>query len=132
MPGLPLCDGQCDFDLLIVACLLQVEADSEEALNGIVDKLAVIAREGRNKQYCNGHAIYSRKTKQSLLQKLKDRGSTGGPQVLILGAGRMCEPAVKYLSDGQFITPRNLQQPVHVRVGVVVASLYLSDAEKVT
>ncbi|KAH9540925.1 hypothetical protein CY35_14G031500 [Sphagnum magellanicum] len=110
---------------------LQVEADSEEALNGIVNKLAVIAREGRNKQYWNGHAIYSRKTKQSLLQKLKDRGSTGGPQVLILGAGRMCEPAVKYLSDGQFITPRNLQQPVHVRVGVVVASLYLSDAEKV-
>jgi alpha-aminoadipic semialdehyde synthase len=109
-----------------------VEADSEEALNGIVHKLAVIAREGRNKQYCNGHAIYSRKTKQSLQQKLKDRGSTGGPQVLILGAGRMCEPAVKYLSDGQFITPRNLQQPVHVRVGVVVASLYLSDAEKVT
>lgn len=132
MPGLPLCDGQCDFDLLIVACLLQVEADSEEALNGIVNKLAVIAREGRNKQYWNGHAIYSRKTKQSLLQKLKDRGSTGGPQVLILGAGRMCEPAVKYLSDGQFITPRNLQQPVHVQVGVVVASLYLSDAEKVT
>jgi alpha-aminoadipic semialdehyde synthase len=66
---------------------------------------------------------------------LKERGSEGHhPEVLILGAGRMCEPAVKYLSDGQFIT-RRLGNPhrhtIHVPVDVVLASLFLEDAEKV-
>jgi hypothetical protein len=74
-------------------------------------------------------------SKQSLQQKLKERGSEGcHPEVLILGAGRMCEPAVKYLSDGQFIT-RRLGNPhrhtIHVPVDVVLASLFLEDAEKV-
>jgi len=77
----------------------------------------------------------SRMSKQSLQKKLKERGSEGHhPEVLILGAGRMCEPAVKYLSDGQFIT-RRLGNPhrhtIHVPVDVVLASLFLEDAEKV-
>jgi len=77
----------------------------------------------------------SRMSKQSLQQKLKERGCEGHhPEVLILGAGRMCEPAVKYLSDGQFIT-RQLENPhrhtIHVPVDVVLASLFLEDAEKV-
>jgi hypothetical protein len=74
-------------------------------------------------------------SKQSLQQKLKERGCEGHhPEVLILGAGRMCEPAVKYLSDGQFITwqPGNPHRhTIHVPVDVVLASLFLEDAEKV-
>lgn len=59
----------------------------------------------------------------------------GGSQVLILGAGRMCEPAVKYLTS----TGRQLRakKDSHVddgsideRVSVVVASLFIEDAQK--
>lgn len=53
--------------------------------------------------------------------------------VLILGAGRMCEPAVTYLAfHGTDRLPSGGKEMGDAKLQVVVASLYLHDAQKVT
>lgn len=78
----------------------------------------------------------SQKTTESDIQlQVEEMAPEGGFQVLILGAGRMCEPAVKYLaSTGRQFGARKsscVDGPVDERVWVVVASLFLEDAQKV-
>ena len=62
--------------------------------------------------------------------------SKGGYQVLIIGAGRMCEPAVRYLTSTgrQFRAKKGSRVDdgsTDERVSMVVASLYIEDAQKV-
>lgn len=109
-------------------------AESKEALNAIVDKLATIAVQGSN---CR-HSKMERCRDGSETQEEDSSAaasSKGGYQVLILGAGRMCEPAVKYLTSTgrQFRAKKGSHFDdglIDERVSVVVASLYIEDALK--
>lgn len=98
-------------------------------MNSIVEKLARIAARSSPEDI-------SQKTTESDIQlQVEEMAPEGGFQVLILGAGRMCEPAVKYLaSTGRQFGARKsswVDGPVDERVWVVVASLFLEDAQKV-
>lgn len=59
------------------------------------------------------------------------------PAVLILGAGRVCRPAAEFLASGGSISCSNsfkTCQDINVEIEgfqVIVASLYLKDAEEV-
>lgn len=106
-------------------------AESKEALSGIVDKLAKIAVQGSSTR----QSRMERREDGSEGQK-EDAASEGGYQVLILGAGRMCEPAVRYLTSTgrQFRAKRGSRVDdgsSDERISVVVASLYIEDAQKV-
>lgn len=108
-------------------CSAKVTAESKEALNGIVDKLAKIAIQGSN---CR-HSKMERSRDGSEMEEEE----AGGYQVLILGAGRMCEPAVKYLTspERQFRAKKGARvddDSIDERISVVVASLYIEDAQK--
>lgn len=95
---------------------LEVMAHSEETLSNILDLLASIAH--RSEQ---GKALLKaeRNIENSFLMRdaATEQGQNSG-RVLIIGAGRMCEPAVNYLA--------------HQGLGVTVASLFLEDAVKAT
>lgn len=89
---------------------LEVMAHSEETLSNIVDLLASVAgRSEQVKALQNGE--------KSISSAATESGQKSG-SVLILGAGRMCEPAVNYLA--------------HRDLRVTVASLFLEDAVKAT
>jgi hypothetical protein len=93
-----------------------------------VEKLAKIAARSSPEDI-------SQKTTESDIQvQVEEMAPEGGFQVLILGAGRMCEPAVKYLaSTGRQFGARKsswVDGPVDERVWVVVASLFLENAQK--
>ena len=107
----------------------QVTAESKEALNGIVDKLAKIAVQGSSTRQSRKEI---RMEDGSETQQGED-ASRGGSRVLILGAGRMCEPAVRYLTSTgqQFRAKRGSHGSTDGGVSVVVASLYIEDAQKV-
>ncbi|KAL3698775.1 hypothetical protein R1sor_012851 [Riccia sorocarpa] len=115
---------------------LEVEADSEKILDSIVDSLAEIASHGESSS--NKNFIRARSPEISsylALKRLRLMGSNkqDGSQVLILGAGRMCEPAVKYLaSEGKVLPPDDSTSQDCLNVHVIVASLFLRDAQKVT
>jgi alpha-aminoadipic semialdehyde synthase len=71
----------------------------------------------------------------SEVQQEEAASMEGGYQVLILGAGRMCEPAVNYLTSTGRQCRAKKGSPVDdgsidERVSVVVASLYIEDAQK--
>ncbi|KAI5084069.1 hypothetical protein GOP47_0000238 [Adiantum capillus-veneris] len=103
---------------------LEVMAHSEEALSNIVDQLASIAhRSEQGKDLLNGMSSVNGSFVENIHSKSDsstDSTSHGqiGNGVLIIGAGRMCEPAVNYLA--------------YRGIGVTVASLYLEDAVKAT
>ncbi|MCO5605370.1 hypothetical protein L7F22_059553 [Adiantum nelumboides] len=102
---------------------LEVMTGSKQTLSTIVDQLASIAhRSKQGKGLMNG-----KNTANGSLSKIQSKSDstrecTSNKQIenslLIIGAGRMCEPAVNYLAYHGF--------------RVVVASLYLEDAVKAT
>ncbi|MCO5561188.1 hypothetical protein L7F22_014809 [Adiantum nelumboides] len=102
---------------------LEVMAGSEQALSSIVDQLASTAhRSEQGKGSMNGMNTANGSFSEN---RSKNDGATQSSsheqtenRVLIIGAGRMCEPAVNYLA--------------YQGIGVVVASLYLEDAVKAT
>lgn len=107
---------------------LEVTAESKEALNSIVEKLAKIAVQGSNCRH--------RKMERSNYGSEEESASKGRYEVLILGAGRMCEPAVKYLTSTELQFRAKRGSPIdngtsRERVSVAVASLYIEDAQKV-
>lgn len=98
---------------------LEVIAQSEKALSNIVDQLALIAhRSDQGKgSLMNGLSLASGSVSDAAMESTShyDQAETS---VLIIGAGRMCEPAVNYLA--------------YHGIGVTVASLFLEDAVKAT
>jgi alpha-aminoadipic semialdehyde synthase len=108
---------------------LEVTAESKDALNAIVDKLAKIAVEGSS---CR----HSKMERNGEVSEEDEVSSEGVYKVLILGAGRMCEPAVNYLTSTERQFQAKKGSPgenglICGRVSVVVASLYIEDAQKV-
>ncbi|KAL2645399.1 hypothetical protein R1flu_012986 [Riccia fluitans] len=115
---------------------LEVEADSEKILDQIVDSLAAIA--SHEESSSNKNCIRARSPERSVYLaskslRIMNSNSEDVSKVLILGAGRMCEPAVKYLaSQGNVFPPDDSPAQDGLNVHVIVASLFLRDAQKVT
>eukprot|EP00249_Psilotum_nudum_P019538 c27304_g1_i1 orf=257-3433(+) len=130
---------------------LEVTANSEEELAHILDLLAAVAsHSGKGSgEIKTSLSKPSEKSSFSSLEKTsiditafktkEDFSHHGILHVLILGAGRMCEPAVKYLACNAFDLDqsmiRNSLKPVeeaqHDRnVWITVASLFIQDAQK--
>ncbi|MCO5591337.1 hypothetical protein L7F22_045319 [Adiantum nelumboides] len=102
---------------------LEVMTGSKQVLSTIVDQLASIAhRSKQGKGLLNGKNATNGSLSKNQSKSDSTRESTSNKQIenslLIIGAGRMCEPAVNYLAYHGF--------------RVVVASLYLEDAVKAT
>ncbi|KAH7296234.1 hypothetical protein KP509_26G014900 [Ceratopteris richardii] len=100
---------------------LEVMAWSEEALCNIVDQLASVAHRSEQRMTKNNVSNGSISESFQLETDAITKGTSDGQAsngVLIIGAGRMCEPAVNYLS--------------YHGIGVIVASFYMEDAKKAT
>lgn len=119
---------------------MQVGADDRAVLDQIIDSLTSIANPNENNGFLD-----RRKNKISLLvgkvqetETNKDNGIERKTGVLILGAGRVCQPAAELLASiGSNSSPQwyktRLQDDFEELndVHVIVASLYLKDAEEV-
>ncbi|KAJ7522374.1 hypothetical protein O6H91_18G008500 [Diphasiastrum complanatum] len=114
---------------------LEVIADSAEKIDQIVDTLASIAsHENATHKSTGGHADNTNRkgscSKENCEEKVaSDIDGDRAYKVLIMGAGRMCEPAVKYLALGN--TYSDIIKKQDKARCVIVASLFLEDAEKV-
>ena len=121
-------------------CFEQVGADDNVVLHQIIDSLTSIANPSEN----HG-CIYKETNKISLkVGKAMERGNRKElddkekPAVLILGAGRVCQPVAEALATAGSVSSRqlfNMCQEFDFEgqsdVQVIVASLYLKDAEEV-
>ncbi|XP_010247978.1 PREDICTED: alpha-aminoadipic semialdehyde synthase-like [Nelumbo nucifera] len=119
---------------------LEVGADDSSVLDQIIDSLTSIANPSEKSGVSD-----KEKNKFSLrIGKVHDCGpekgddSKNGPAVLILGAGRVCRPAAELLaSTGSSLSWQCFETCVGTYieetedVQVIVASLYLKDAEEV-
>ncbi|KAM0037320.1 putative oxidoreductase [Helianthus debilis subsp. tardiflorus] len=119
---------------------LEVGADNSAVLDKIVDSLTSIAN---TKEEDNGKtnlfAVKVGEVKDSCV-KMGGYGSKKRNTVLILGAGRVCQPAVEFLSSiGNSNSPSEWKKSCkiaaefeeHNYVQVIVASLFLKDAEEI-
>lgn len=123
---------------------IEVTADSQENLSHIVDLLASIANQSQLKH--NGlnekpalHRVIS--VDGISLQKRRDNLEKIVSRILIIGAGRMCEPVVGFLAQHGLKSNQAfsgiLSAPLSCSEGdsavwVTVGSLFLDDAVKVT
>lgn len=128
---------------------LEVMADSQEALSQIVDLLASVAHHSESgniyphekKRFLRESSLQIASSNDGVIQQKSDCNENNLAKVLIIGAGRMCEPAVNYLVyhglclDETFLGEQTA--PVSGSYGgsgvwVTVASLFLEDAVKAT
>ncbi|CAL0306925.1 unnamed protein product [Lupinus luteus] len=119
---------------------LEVGADDRSVLDNIIDSLTSLA----NPTNKNG-LINQDSSKFSLkLGKVQKNGIKMEPDpkkkaaVLVLGAGRVCQPAAEMLSSIQTLSSGQLYKTLleddfedHIDVEVIVGSLYLKDAEQI-
>ncbi|KAL6220857.1 hypothetical protein ACLB2K_008610 [Fragaria x ananassa] len=118
---------------------LEVGADDEEALNKIIDSLTSLANPNENqvlKQEANKISLRVGKVQDGGAKKENDTKKVG---VLIIGAGRVCQPAAEMLasiggmsSEQWYKTCMEGDFEENIDVQVTVASLYLKDAEEIT
>ncbi|PIA43283.1 hypothetical protein AQUCO_02000603v1 [Aquilegia coerulea] len=118
---------------------LEVGANDREVLDQIIDSLTSIANPSEESE------VYNKSTKKLSLKLGKvceNVGENGdsckkGPTILILGAGRVCRPAAEFLasigntSSHQWVKAcfgNDVEEPKDIQV--IVASLYLNDAEE--
>lgn len=117
----------------------QVGADNREILDQIIDSLTSLANHSGNYSPSSGNNLISLKVgmiQESIIKKKSDTKMKRA--VLIIGAGRVCRPAAELLasigstSSGQwFKTCLETDFEDKNGVEVLVASLYLKDAEEV-
>lgn len=120
---------------------LEVSADDSAVLDQIVDSLTSIASRGLHNAFLNEEKntismqigeVYE----SDLVKRNNEKKKT---TVLILGAGRVCRPAAELLASiGSIPSQQRLKTCVEPDfeeqndVQVIVASLYLKDAEEIT
>ncbi|KAM5547089.1 alpha-aminoadipic semialdehyde synthase [Rosa sericea] len=119
---------------------LEVGADDEEVLNKIINSLTSLANPNENqplKQEANKISLRVGKVQDSGDKKENDTKKKVG--VLIIGAGRVCQPAAEMLasiggmsSQQWYKTCMEGDFEEDIDVQVTVASLYLKDAEEIT
>lgn len=120
--------------------LWQVGADDSTVLDKIIDSLTSIANTSEAHEFVNDNTnMVSLKfgtiQNGNIMQGYKTKES----EVLILGAGRVCQPAAELLASiGRTTSPHWLKSCMTSTefdeqncVHVIVASLYLKDAEEV-
>ncbi|KAJ4837985.1 hypothetical protein Tsubulata_043191 [Turnera subulata] len=118
---------------------LEVGADSRTTLDQIIDSLTSLANPDESYGVVNKEANkISLKLGKVQESEIKMNGTKSTASVLIIGAGRVCRPAVEFLSSIGSVSSRELykafpdtdfeEQDV---VQVIVASLYLKDAEEI-
>ncbi|KAI4335142.1 hypothetical protein L6164_013815 [Bauhinia variegata] len=119
---------------------LEVGADDREVLDQIVDSLTSLANPDENHVFLNQDSIKILlklgKSKENGIKKETDPKMKAS--VLILGAGRVCEPAAEMLSSiGKVSSSRRYKNLLEddfeeqIEVEVIVGSLYLKDAEEI-
>ncbi|KAH9306499.1 hypothetical protein KI387_010903, partial [Taxus chinensis] len=120
---------------------IEVSANDKDVLAHIVDTLAAIANPDNERR----KSVIEKELKRSS-SRIKELGNTlqmeetfdEKTSVLIIGAGRVCEPAVEFLvSNGcnvldTPVTSSKTGSEEVKGVQVIVASLYLQDAQKVS
>ncbi|XP_030470421.1 alpha-aminoadipic semialdehyde synthase isoform X1 [Syzygium oleosum] len=118
---------------------LEVGADDREVLDQIIDSLTSLANRSENGPQPDNRTSPTSKTVGTVVNN--GTKSSCGPgnmsSVLILGAGRVCQPAAELLASVGSTSYRQ-RHDLHLKVDseeqghvqVVVASLYLKDAEE--
>lgn len=121
-------------------CFQQVGADDRAVLDHIIDSLTNLANPTENynssNQDLNKISLKLGKVQENGIEKETD--SKKKAAVLILGAGRVCQPAAEMLSSFGRLSSSQwyntlLEDDVEdqIEVEVIVGSLYLKDAEQV-
>ncbi|KAG2717762.1 hypothetical protein I3843_03G190100 [Carya illinoinensis] len=119
---------------------LEVGADDRAVLDQIIDSLTAIANpsdnSGLSNQERNKISLKVGKVQESSIKEGHEIETK--PAVLILGAGRVCQPAAKLLAtNGSFASHQQYEACLennfieHNGVEVIVGSLYLKDAEEI-
>lgn len=119
---------------------LEVGADDRETLDKIIDSLTSIAHLSEDHGLDQGKNIISLEFgKFQENGREKNNVEKKKSVVLILGAGRVCRPAAEFLTSISSLSSRKLLQSCieadfleNNCVEVIVASLYLKDAEEIT
>ncbi|KAK3213308.1 hypothetical protein Dsin_018014 [Dipteronia sinensis] len=117
---------------------VEVGADDRAILDQIIDSLTSLANPNENDGQSNGNRISLKvgKIQESDIKKEPDTKTNSA--VLIIGAGRVCRPAAELIasigstSSGQWLKTcleTDLEEQNGVKV--LVASLYLKDAEEI-
>ena len=118
----------------------QVGADDREVLDQIIDSLTSLAKPTENHVFLNSDSskISLKLGKDHESETKKEFDPKNKAAVLILGAGRVCQPAAEMLSSvGKYSSSQwykiSLQDDFEEQtdVEVIVGSLYLKDAEQV-
>lgn len=121
-------------------CLGQVGADDSAILDKIIDSLTSIANSSENQGFINEdtNKISFKVGKIHKGDLEKEDAMKKKTVVLILGAGRVCRPAAEFLASIGSGTSRQWLKTCipddfeeNNDVQVIVASLYLQDAEEV-
>ncbi|VVA10133.1 PREDICTED: alpha-aminoadipic semialdehyde [Prunus dulcis] len=132
------CDvGQCSNSMSFSE--LEVGADDRAVLDQIIDSLTSLANPNENydlKQEKNKISLRIGKVQES---PMKENGTKRKVGVLIIGAGRVCQPAAEMLASISEMSSQKwckacLEDDFEEKndVQVTVASLYLKDAEEIT
>lgn len=123
----------------IILLFGQVGADDSAVLDQIIDSLTSLANTRENNRVqsngINRISLRVGKVQETSSQKGSDKEGTS--YVLIIGAGRVCRPAAEFLASFGS-TSRQLQKTCletefewENSIQVIVASLYLKEAEEV-
>jgi len=118
-------------------CFQQVGADDKAVLDQIIDSLTSLANPTENNRFSNQSSskisLTLGKVQENGMEKESDPKKKAA--VLILGAGRVCQPAAQMLSSfgcsQWFKTLLEDDFEDQIDVDVILGSLYLKDAEQV-
>ncbi|KAK9705725.1 hypothetical protein RND81_07G077600 [Saponaria officinalis] len=117
---------------------LEVSADDSAVLDHIIDSLTSLANKGGNRgmvaKEANKISLTLGKIQENGVDEVRKKAA-----VLIVGAGRVCRPAAEYLTSVKSLSSCPVfgnctsdDVDVAGEVEVIVASLYLKDAQEVT
>lgn len=119
---------------------LEVAADDSSILDGIIDSLTSLANSSKNQGsvYQDENTLLLQVSKFHHKSLQIEHDTMKNAAVLILGAGRVCRPAAEFLSSigsipsGQLLkTCKEIGFEEGKGIQVIVASLYLKDAEDI-
>ncbi|GER41742.1 bifunctional lysine-ketoglutaratereductase/saccharopine dehydrogenase [Striga asiatica] len=117
---------------------LEISADDEAVLVKIIDSLTSLANSSESQVHSNQNIISLKMGKCDETGLEKENGIKSEAVVLILGAGRVCRPAVEFLtslnrgSSKKWFNSDMMDDLKDKSVRVIVASLFLKEAKENT
>ncbi|KAL8492642.1 hypothetical protein ACS0TY_024003 [Phlomoides rotata] len=115
---------------------LEIGADDEAVLDKITDSLTLLANPREDLVDCENNIVSLTVGKVEENGAVKENETRSEAFVLILGAGRVCRPAAEFLtsvgrdSSKKWLNSYDMKEKTCVHV--IVASLFLKDAEEIT